>query len=204
MPHPPATSQALSVLFAHFVVYAGEDRGNVLLRIITIKRFIWRVCIPQSQLLSALKAVSKLCMPEYLWAIVYIMEKSLTVIEMNKIIFLHGYCQKFFHNVNHILNMMKSFDRKESPFSFNVTESYLSWYAPKGIVDIPAFPRVFAWFCSWHTCDSVAELEWFIHFSYSWNMFLDGGTRVYAGYVCNLTIQEYVVALRSPGLLLWQ
>lgn len=159
---PPATSQALSVLFTHFVVYAGEDRGNVLLRIITIKRFIWQVCIPQSQLLSALKAVSKLCMPEYLWAIVYIMEKSLTVIEMNKIIFLHGYCQKFFHNVNHILNMMKSFDRKESPFSFNVTESYLSWHAPKGIVDIPAFPQVFAWFCSWHTCDSVAELEWFI------------------------------------------
>ena len=127
---PPATSQAPSLLFMHFVVYTGKDRGDVLLRIITIKRFIWQVCIQQSQLLSALKAVLKLWMADYLWAIVYIMEKSLTVIKMCKMTFLHAYCQKFFHNVKCILNMMKSFDRKESPFSFSVTGSYLSWYVP--------------------------------------------------------------------------
>lgn len=109
---PSATSQALSVLFTHFVVHAGKDRGNVLLRIISIKMFIWWFYTHQSQLLSALKAVWKHWMPEYLWAIVYIMENFLTVIKMNKTIFLHGYCQKFFHNVNRILNMMKSFDRK--------------------------------------------------------------------------------------------
>lgn len=123
---PPATSQALSVPLTHFVVYAGKDRGIVFLRIITIKRFIWRVCIQQSQLLSVLKAISKLWMPEFLWAAVYVIEESLAVITMNKIIFLHGYCQKFFHNVNHILNMIKSFDRKESPFSVSVTKSCLS------------------------------------------------------------------------------
>lgn len=127
---PPATSQAFSLLFTHFAVYAGKDRGNVLLRIITIETFIWRVCMQPNQLLSALKAVSRLEMPEYLWGTVYIMEKSPAVIKLNKTIFLCGYCQKFFHNVNNILNMMKSFDRKESAFSFAVTVSYESWYTP--------------------------------------------------------------------------
>lgn len=44
------------------------------------------------------------------------MEKSPKVIKLNKMNFLCGYCQWFFHNVNSILNIMKSFDRKESIF----------------------------------------------------------------------------------------
>lgn len=159
---PPAASQALSVLFTYFVVYAGKDRGEVLLRIITIKRFIWWVCIQQSQLLSALKAVSKLWMPEYLWAVVYIMEKSLTVIKM---IFLHGYCQKFFHNVNHILNMMKSLIEKNLHFLSVCQRAICLDTLPKeqwkNLLSLRCLPDP----VGGTPMHSVADLECFIYFS---------------------------------------
>lgn len=61
------------------------------------------------------------------WGVVYLMEKSPKVIKLNKMNFLCGYCQQFSHNVNSILNIMKSFDRKEFLFSFTMKVSYASW-----------------------------------------------------------------------------
>lgn len=155
-------------------------------------------------LLSALKSISKVWVPEYLWVIVYTMEKSLTVIKMNKTTFLHGSCQKFSHKVNCIRNTMKSFVWKESPFSFSVTDHYLPCCAPWGTDDIPAFHQVFAWFCLWHSYAFYTRFRVFYLSFLGLKPVLRGGIRVYAGYVWNVNIQEISVALKSPRLLLWQ